>query len=175
MNKKQELKKIERKIMSCKKCRLHKTRHKAVPGEGIINPKYMFVGIAPGKEEDLTGKPFIGKSGKFLDFLLKQNNIDRSKCFITSVIKCHPPKNRMPKQEEINACLRYLIKQIEIVNPDIIVCLGKLPEKVIKNLKLKTKIFYTYHPSAGMRFPKIKEKMIKDFKKLKELDPGSQY
>jgi len=167
-NKSEMLEKLAKQIRKCRKCKLWKTRNNAVPGEGPSNAKIFFIGQAPGKQEDLQGKPFVGRAGKFLNMLLEKNNIKRSDVFITSVLKCFPPKNRLPKKDEIKACLPYLIKQLEIINPRVVVLLGNVAIKTLKNheiLKGK-KVICTYHPAAGMRFPKIKKKMFDDFKRI---------
>ncbi len=167
-----KLKKIDYEIRHCRKCPLYKTRIKAVPGEGLENAKIMFIGQAPGKKENETGKPFVGRAGKFLDWLLKKSSIKRNKCYITSIVKCFPPRNRIPKKQEAETCVKnYLKKQIKIINPKIIVLLGSIAKKYTPRESLENrKVIFTYHPSAGMRFPKIKKKMIKDFKKLQELN-----
>lgn len=168
-------------IRRCTACPLYEKRMLAVPGEGPKNAKLMFVGEAPGAEEDRQGLPFVGRAGKFLDKLLNVAGIDRKKVFICGSVKCHPPKNRNPTVSELRKCKGlWLDKQIEIIKPELIVVLGKvalfslLNEKEMKNRgkvikKDDQKYFVTYHPSAGMRFPKIKEEMIKDFKKLKKI------
>lgn len=187
MNKKIELEKLSQKIRNCKKCPLWKTRKNAVPGEGPVNAKIMILGMAPGVEEDKMGKPFIGRAGKFLNELLKIARIKREKIFITSPLKClpQPPINRKPTKKEIEACLPYLKKQIEIINPQKFILLGEVafsiffPKKKLKDFRGKwvtlrfpqgeKKFFITYHPAAGLRFPKIKKILEKDFKKLKNI------
>lgn len=162
------LSKLAAQIRSCKKCRLYKFANKAVPGEGPFNAKLMFIGIAPGKMEDLTGRPFVGRAGRFLDYLFERNKISRKKVFITSIVKHFPPENRVPKTDEIKACLPFTIKQIRIINPKTIVLLGNLAKKhVPKELLKNKKVIFTSHPAAGMRFPKIRKKMLEDFKKIK--------
>jgi len=167
-NKSEMLEKLAKQIRKCRKCKLWKTRSNAVPGEGPSNAKIFFIGQAPGKQEDLQGKPFVGRAGKFLNMLLEKNNIKRSDVFITSVLKCFPPKNRLPKKDEIKACLPYLIKQLEIINPRVVVLLGNVAIKTLKNHEILKgrKVICTYHPAAGMRFPKIKKKMLDDFKRI---------
>ena len=173
---------LAREIKRCKKCRLWKTRKNTVPGEGPINAKILFIGQAPGNEEDKIGRPFIGRAGKLLTELLDSANINRQEVFITSVLKCFPPKNRKPKKDEIEACSPYLKKQIEIINPKLIVLLGEVAKNTRigsnRNLKdLRGKIvkkdgrtfFIIYHPAAGIRFQKFKRKLFSDFKKLKRL------
>jgi len=158
----------------------------AVPGEGPTNSKIMFVGEAPGKEEDLSGRPFVGRSGKFLTELIKKAGLKREACFITSVIKHRPPKNRKPKKEEISICFPYLESQIKLINPKKIVLLGqtafsaffsagKLKDFRGKFVTLRQaqgdKIisrdyFITYHPAAGIRFQKMKKIIEEDFKNV---------
>ena len=129
MDRETELKKISKQIKKCTKCRLSKTRGNAVPGEGPLDAKYFFIGQGPGKKEDLTGQPFIGRAGKFLDELLKKNKIDRKKIFITSTLKCLTPKNRLPKSDETQVCLPYTLKQIRLIQPKVIVLLGRVAMK----------------------------------------------
>lgn len=174
---KDSLLKIKKDIQSCKKCRLYKSAKRAVAGEGPVNAKLFFIGIAPGREEDKSGRPFVGRAGKFLDDLLKLANTDRKKVFITSVVKHFPPKNRKPKSDEINACLPFLQRQVGLIKPKLVVLLGEVPVKTLLNENIKNvcgKIikkenrvyFVTYHPAAGMRFPKIRKIMKRDFRKL---------
>ncbi|MBW2979385.1 uracil-DNA glycosylase [Candidatus Woesearchaeota archaeon] len=166
-----DLKALAKKIEKCRLCRLWKSRKKAVPGEGPENAKIMFIGQAPGKQEDATGKPFVGKAGKFLNALLDEIGFDRQKCFITSVVKCFPPKNRPPRADEAMICIKnYLAKQIELVNPKLVVLLGKIAQRYVPDSLLSGRIVLkTAHPAAGMRFPKIRRKMKKDFSLLKKL------
>jgi uracil-DNA glycosylase family 4 len=186
MNKKEALKKLNQKIKNCKKCPLWKTRKNAVPGEGSVNAKLIFLGQAPGSEEDNIGKPFVGRAGKFLNQLLKTARINRVKVFITSSVKCFPPKNRKPTRKEIETCLPWLKKQIEIVNPQKFILLGEVafstffPDKKLGDFRGKwtpptshpffkgeKKFFATYHPAAGIRFPRIRRILERDFKKIK--------
>jgi len=154
--------------MKCQKCLLSRLRTKAVPGEGPIGAKIMFIGQAPGREEDKNGRPFVGRAGKFLDELFQVNGISREEVFLTGSVKCFPPDNRVPKREELLACKPYLIEQIVLVDPRMVVFLGNVAQKFLLNEEvLKGRIvFFTCHPAAGMRFPKIKEKMVKDFNRL---------
>jgi DNA polymerase len=180
MKKKKLLEKLHLEIQKCKKCALWRTRKNTVPGEGPADAKVMVVGQAPGVEEDKTGRPFVGRAGKFLNQLLEIAKIKRKKVFITSPIKCFPPKNRKPTKKEIKACLPYLKKQIEIINPKKFILLGEtaffvfFPEKKLKNFRGKfikknsKEYFITYHPAAGLRFPKIREILERDFKKIKQ-------
>lgn len=179
MSKREKLEKLHQEIKNCKKCPLGKTRKNAVPGEGPISAKIMFLGQAPGAEEAKVGRPFIGRAGQFLNQLLKIANFKREEIFITSPIKCFPPKNRKPRKEEIATCLPYLKKQIEIINPQKFILLGEVafsvffPNKKLSNFRGKwtkkggKEYFPTYHPAAGMRFPKIRKILEEDFKKIK--------
>jgi len=181
LKKEKELEKLHQEIKNCKKCPLWKLRKNAVPGEGPVNSKIMIIGQAPGVDEDRTGRPFVGRAGKFLNKLLKIAEIKREKVFITSPLKClpQPPINRKPKKEEIKACFPWLKKQIEIINPKIFILLGEVafsiffPKEKLSNFRGKLikkgnrKFFITYHPAAGLRFPKFKEVLEKDFFNLK--------
>ncbi|MGB9609278.1 MAG: uracil-DNA glycosylase family protein [Patescibacteria group bacterium] len=120
------LKKLALRIKKCKKCSLWRTRIQAVPGEGNLKAKILIIGEAPGKEEDKQGRPFCGRAGKFLDELLKIANLKRQEVFITNVVKCRPPKNRRPKKEEIEKCRPWLVEQIKILKPKLIITLGAL-------------------------------------------------
>jgi DNA polymerase len=180
MSKNKKLEKLNKEIKNCKKCPLWKTRENTVPGEGPIGAKLIIIGQAPGSEENKTGRPFIGRAGQLLNQLLKIARINREKIFITSPIKCFPPKNRKPIKKEIEACLPWLKKQIEIINPQKFILLGEIafsvffPNKKLRDFRGKwikknsKEYFPTYHPAAGMRFPKIKKILEKDFKKIKE-------
>ncbi|MCX7916583.1 MAG: uracil-DNA glycosylase [bacterium] len=188
MNKEKEIEKLENIVKECKKCKLYRIRKNVVFGEGNINSKIFFIGESPGKNEDEKGVPFCGKAGKILDKLFDSINLKRKDVYITSVLKCRPPKNRQPKKDEIEKCSYYLEKQIEIINPEIIVCLGKVAlnyilkkfsidvkTTLIKNLHGKliefgeTKILPVFHPAFAIYNPK-KYNMIKsDFKKLKTM------
>ncbi|MDO8265067.1 MAG: uracil-DNA glycosylase [Candidatus Parcubacteria bacterium] len=179
MNKEKELKRIAEAIKKCKKCILWKTRNNTVPGEGPANARIIAIGQAPGANEDMTGRPFIGRAGKLLTQLLEMAGMDRKKVFITSPVKCFPPKNRKPTKKEVFLCLPYLKNQIKIINPQKIILLGEVafklffPEKRMKDFRGKWLIqdnknyFISYHPAAGIRFQKFKKILEKDFKKLR--------
>lgn len=156
-------------IRKCKLCPLWKSRKHAVPGEGSAKARIMFIGEAPGVQEDLTGKPFVGASGKFFDALLKKNKIARKKCFVTSIVKCKPAKNRTPKPSEAGICVQeFLAKQIRLIKPKTIVLLGAVAKKYTpKELLKNKKVIATHHPAAGRRFPKSRKKMERDFKRIK--------
>jgi len=163
------LKTLADKIKRCRLCALGRTRKKAVPGEGAAKARIMFIGEAPGKKEDETGRPFTGKAGDFFNELLKKSKINKRKCFVTSVVKCRPPKNRNPKAIEARICVQeYLAKQIMLINPKVVVLLGNIARKYVpKELLKRKKVIITHHPAAGMRFPKSRKKMERDFRKIK--------
>ncbi len=125
MNIEQELKKIKDEVVSCKKCPLYKSRYLPVIGEGSHQAKIMFIGEAPGAQEDKTGRPFCGAAGRILDELLESAGIKRKEVYICNLLKCRPPQNRDPQADEIEACVPYLEKQIEIIGPKVICPLGR--------------------------------------------------
>ncbi len=175
----EELELLYEKIRRCTKCPLYKTRENAVPGEGPIDAEVMLVGEAPGAKEDETGRPFVGRSGQLLTEMLEEISLPREEVYITSVLKSRPPNNRQPRQNEISACLPYLHRQIELINPRFIVLLGGVAvSSVIGHRKLldyhgsfhKTddrEFFITYHPAAALRFPEYKQRFRQDLRKLK--------
>ncbi|MBN1224771.1 MAG: uracil-DNA glycosylase [Candidatus Aminicenantes bacterium] len=118
---------IEERILRCRLCPLSASRTKAVPGEGSGDADLMFVGEAPGRDEDLQGKPFVGKAGQLLTKILKAMNFERHDVYITNVVKCRPPNNREPNAEEMEQCKGYLMEQIEQIAPKVIVTLGNVP------------------------------------------------
>ncbi len=139
---------------------------RVILGEGPFDAKVMLVGQNPGAEEDKLGRPFVGRSGKYLDKVLKENGIDRAMLFITSVVKCKTPGNRKPTKKEIEECLPLLIEQIKSIKPKLIVLMGGV---AWQTPRLEGILYMeTYHPAAAMRFPKIREKFEEDFKSLKD-------
>lgn len=120
---------LDKMVNECQNCQLYSGRKQPVLGEGSRETPLMFVGEAPGADEDQEGRPFIGKAGKLLTKILEAAEIDREDVYITNVVKCRPPNNRTPVIEEMMACSKYLETQISLVNPDIIVCLGSTPTK----------------------------------------------
>lgn len=176
-----KMKELSKAIGFCAKCRLSKTRTKAVPGEGPRNARYFIIGQGPGANEDKTGRPFIGRAGKLLTELLALAGIDRlNDTFITSIVKClpTPPLNRKPKADEIAACHDYLLCQMEIVGATKIILLGDMAFKEFfprdnfsawrgQWRKIGSREFFiSYHPAAGIRFQKFKKILEKDFKNL---------
>lgn len=172
---------LEARVRNCPLCPLSVTRTIAVPGEGPLDPKIFILGEAPGKQEDLTGRPFVGAAGKVLEQLLKQIGLSRSDVFITGSVKCRPPKNRNPKRNELEACNPYLKEQLKLLRPKIVVLLGAIAMNVTIGLKVVGEVhgrpierdgliyFPTYHPAAALRFPIVKEKITADFQILRDL------
>ncbi len=171
---------ITKDIENCTKCPLYKTRIKPVPGEGSLDADIMLVGEGPGRNEDRTGKPFIGAAGKFLDELLTSANLKRSNIFISNVVKCRPPNNRTPLLSEAESCKPYLYAQIAIIQPKIICTLGNTPLNTLiaPGLtigKVHGQVFERdgfafiplYHPAAALYHNALKETLKEDFKKVK--------
>lgn len=179
MNKEETNKKLHNQIANCRNCSLYKTAIHAVPGEGNLDADIMFVGEAPGRQEDETGRPFIGRAGKLLTELLKSIGLTREEVYITSIIKHRPPKNRAPKTREIRACKHWLDLQLEIIRPKLIVPLGRfgmeyfLPDERIVGAhgklftQKKWQVFPVYHPAYGLRGTKALAALQDDFKVLK--------
>ncbi len=175
---------IAKQIDSCRKCSLYRGRNKAVPGEGNFRLKILLVGEAPGREEDLTGRPFVGRAGRLLDRTLDEIGLSREEVFITSVVKCRPEKNRTPRKVEIRACLPHLLKQIEVLNPSVVVPLGNVALEALtgkkgisklrgKPFRVGTTIFLpTYHPAAVLRNINLLKYLKEDLKKAKALKYG---
>ncbi len=136
---KTELEKIKERVKSCKKCQLSKSRTNPVFGEGNIKARLMFIGEAPGVDEDIQGSPFVGEAGKLLTSLIQKMGFKREEVYITNTIKCHPPNNRDPLEEEVSACFEYLKKEIEIISPRVIMTLGKVATYVLMGMKGKMK------------------------------------
>jgi uracil-DNA glycosylase len=150
------LEELNNQVYTCKKCRLWQGAKHGVPGEGPINAKIMVVGQNPGVEEDETGRPFVGRAGKYLTKVLLENGLKREDLYITNIVKHLSPKNRAPYSDEITDCLPYLIEQIEIVKPKKILLLG-ITARQTPRLK-SIEYFELIHPSAALRFPKLGKK-----------------
>jgi len=187
----QKLKKIKEEVINCRKCSLYKTRTCPVIGEGNHQAKIIFIGEAPGVQEDRTGRPFCGAAGKILDELLESVNIKREDVYITNILKDRPSNNRDPQPEEIRACVPYLEKQIEAIGPEIICPLGRYSMKFLmekfglkdaiepiskihgkvfetQTLFQKVKIISLYHPAVATYNPNMKEILKVDFKILEK-------
>ena len=167
-NTKEELMEIvKRRVENCTTCPLHLHRNNVVVGEGSLDTPIIFVGEGPGEEEDKTGRPFVGKAGQLLDKILESVGLKRSDVYITNVVKCRPPNNRTPTSAEQRACLHFLLAQIEIINPKVIVALGATALNAllgsnyqitkVRGRKFEWKagiiIFPMFHPSFLLRNP----------------------
>ena len=153
------------KITRCTKCQLARTRNNVVPGEGVENPDVLVIGEGPGYDEDMSGRPFVGKAGILLDKMLAAIELDRNKnCYIANIVKCRPPNNRDPEPDEQSTCFAFLQAQIHILKPKMILCMGRISgHKMLDTQeplnKLRGQIFdyngiplmVTYHPSALLR------------------------
>lgn len=169
-------------IHNCMRCELGATRNKFVFGTGDPNADLLIIGEAPGKDEDLQGEPFVGRSGKLLTSILESIQLSRDDVFIANILKCRPPNNRRPSSSEVDTCEVFLHKQIELINPKYILALGLtaadtlLKQKcIMKDIRGEIldyrgkKLMITYHPSALLRNPNLKRPVWEDMKKLKEL------
>ncbi len=151
-------------ICACRKCRLWQGAKNAVPGEGPVKAKLVLVGQNPGKEEDATGKPFVGRAGKFLNKILGKKSLNRKEIFITNIVKHLTPGNRKPFPDEIEACKPYLTTQLQIIKPKTVVLMGKVAAKTIRMEGIR--YVETVHPSAAMRFTRMRKRFEEDFKQL---------
>lgn len=182
-----ELSNIKEEVLLCKKCSLYKSRKFPVIGQGNHESKIMFIGEAPGKNEDLTGFPFCGRSGDVLNKLLSAVNIERESVYVCNIIKCRPPLNRDPEDKEIDTCSKYIERQIEIIDPKIIVTLGRysmmfimgkfgLEGKLDVISKIHGQVFESgdkkivsfYHPAVSVYNPNMFKVLKKDFEILKK-------
>ena len=143
-------------IYGCKRCRLWQGAKHGVPGEGPLDAKVMLIGQNPGAEEDESGRPFVGRAGKFLNKVLSENGLKREGLFITSIVKHVSPKNRKPYPDEVSACLPYTLAQIAVIKPKIIVLLGETAKATPRLEGIE--YLEVIHPSAAMRFNKMKDK-----------------
>ncbi len=183
-NKEKLLEEVRGEALQCKGCELYKSRKNLVFGEGNVNAKIMFVGEAPGREEDEQGRPFVGQAGQLLTKLIELVGWRREEVYIANVLKCRPPDNRNPLPTEIEACKNFLFRQIEIINPKIICTLGTFSTQLLLgNNKIQIskvrghmltgwknyRIFPTFHPSYLLRNPNSKKIALEDFKRLKEI------
>ena len=177
----QDLQTLYEACASCHKCSLGDTRTNCVFGVGNPEADLMFVGEAPGEQEDLSGTPFVGRAGQLLDKFLYAVDIPRENVYIANILKCRPPKNRDPLPEEEDACIEYLREQVRIIKPKVIVCLGRISAmRLIKpDFKITKEhgqwfekgsftMTAVYHPAALLRDPRKKEDMLEDMKAIKE-------
>lgn len=176
-----ELETIRQKVIKCTKCELCHTRTNSVPGKGNFQSDVIFVGEAPGRNEDKHGEPFVGAAGKKLSAALEDAGISRNQIYITNVVKCRPPNNRVPNTNERNTCKQYLEQEISIINPKLICILGNTAFNSILGgseiTKYRGKIvrknnqlyFLTVHPAATIYNQELVEVLNKDIKKLFDL------
>jgi uracil-DNA glycosylase len=162
---------LNEQIQKCRKCRLWQDAQNAVPGEGPLNAKVMLVGQNPGAEEDKTGRPFVGRAGKFLNKVLAKNGFNREELFVTNLVKHTSPKNRKPLPDEIAACAPYLEAQIKMIKPTLVVLMGAVAWEAPRVEGVE--YVETVHPSAAMRFAKMRKRFEEDFEALKNRLDGS--
>lgn len=155
---------LNQQICNCRKCRLWQGARNAVPGEGPQNAQLMLVGQNPGAEEDRTGRPFIGRSGNFLEKTLAENGIKREEIFITNIVKHVTPKNRKPYADEIQACIPYLTRQINLIKPKKIVLIGAAARETPREDGIT--YFEIVHPAAALRFTKMRNKFTEQIAAL---------
>ena len=180
-NKEKMLEELKSRCEACHACELGSTRTNCVFGTGNANASLMFFGEAPGEKEDLSGVPFVGRAGQLLDKFLCAVDIKREDVYIANILKCRPPKNRDPLPDEEDACIDYLREQVSLINPKVIVCLGRIsamrlikPDfKITKEHGIWFKkgnylMTAVYHPAALLRDPRKKEDMLEDMKRIKE-------
>jgi uracil-DNA glycosylase len=163
----------------CSRCKLHKERNKIVFGDGSPNAKLVFVGEGPGADEDAQGLPFVGRAGKLLTQMIEAMGLQRKDVYICNVVKCRPPENRAPEPDEVAACSPFLLRQIDVLNPQVIVCLGAVAAKTLLNTTRGIssfrgewlewrgrKLMATYHPAYLLRNPPAKADVWKDLQKV---------
>jgi uracil-DNA glycosylase family 4 len=172
---------VAQKVSQCTDCSLSKGRDHAVPGEGPKDAEIMFIGEGPGFHEDRQGRPFVGPAGKFLEELLKSVGLMREKVFIANVVKCRPPNNRDPTPEEISFCRKYLDRQIELLDPKVIVTLGRysmarfIPNQTIGKIRGRARtvdgrlVYPMYHPAAAFHNNNLRKVIVEDFKAIPNL------
>jgi DNA polymerase len=182
-SKAEQLKELNDKMLKCNRCVLRGTCNQVVPGEGSADAEIMFIGEGPGKKEDELGRPFVGAAGKFLDEMLASIKLKRENVYIANVVKCRPPENRDPLPKEAETCWPWLEAQVKIINPKVIVTLGRhsmerfLPGQKISEVHGKAlrrdipglgkRVFFTlYHPAAALYNGSLRATLLADFKKL---------
>lgn len=181
MNNIEILTQIEKAVKTCKKCRLCKGAKNAVPGEGNPNTKVVFIGEAPGANEDEQGRPFVGRAGKMLDEMLRGIGFKREDIWIGNIIKHRPPENRNPMADEVRACSPYLEAQLKAIKPKVVVTLGKFAleffdkdGKISRDHGVAKKlgnfiVYPLYHPAAALRNPAVDQVLRSEFRKIKTL------
>ena len=172
---------LEEKCLHCDRCELCRTRHNVVFGVGNRSSRLLFVGEGPGEQEDLQGVPFVGPAGKLLDDMLEMIDLDRQKVYIANIVKCRPPRNRDPLNVEQEACRPWLNRQIALVNPKIIVCLGRIAAMALIREDFRItrehgqwfdrdgrRLMATYHPSALLRDVDKRPEAFMDLRALRK-------
>lgn len=171
---------LEQEVLSCTKCDLHRTRHNVIFGEGNISARILIIGEAPGHDEDMIGRPFVGLSGQLLDKILAACGFTREKhVYISNIVKCRPPENRVPTDQEVKTCIPYLMKQIELIDPLILLPLGASALRVLFGKEYRITqvrgnwlnwydklVMPVYHPAALLRNPNLKRDTWEDYKKV---------
>jgi DNA polymerase len=175
------LKELREEIGDCKRCKLSKGRKNLVFGEGSVDAEIMFIGEGPGKEEDLQGRPFVGEAGQLLTRLIEKMGFKRGDVYIGNIVKCRPPLNRDPEEDEINTCIPFIKKQVEIISPKVIVSLGRISAQALVGVKIpiskmrgrffefcSVPLMPTFHPAYLLRNPKDKWLVWEDAQKVLE-------
>ena len=181
------LEEVRKELGDCRRCKLHRTRRTIVFGEGKKNAELMLIGEGPGYDEDVQGKPFVGKAGQLLTKILQSIHIQREEVYITNIVKCRPPQNRNPEPDEIESCHPFLLGQIRAIQPKMILALGKVAAQTL--LKTETtitalrgkffelegiKLVPTYHPAYLLRNPGRKREVWEDMKRIEEWMQGQR-
>jgi uracil-DNA glycosylase family 4 len=171
--------KVREDLGDCTRCKLHKARHKIVFGDGNPKAELVFVGEGPGADEDAQGLPFVGRAGKLLTQMIEAMGLQRKDVYICNVVKCRPPENRTPEKDEVSTCSPYLVRQLDVVNPKVIVCLGSVAAQTLLETNRGIshfrgewldfrgrKLMATYHPAYLLRNPNAKGEVWKDLQKV---------
>jgi DNA polymerase len=175
------LEEVRKELGDCKRCKLHRTRRTIVFGEGNEKARLMFIGEGPGYDEDVQGRPFVGKAGQLLTKIIQSIHLQREEVYIANIIKCRPPQNRNPEPDEIESCYPFLVKQIQSIQPNAICALGTFAAQTILRTGAKItalrgrvfdfegiKVFPTYHPAYLLRNPEQKREVWEDMKRVSE-------
>lgn len=171
--------KIREDIGDCTRCKLHRGRNKIVFGDGSPKAQLVFIGEGPGADEDAQGLPFVGRAGKLLTQMIEAMGLQRKDVYICNVVKCRPPENRTPEPDEVETCSPYLLRQIDVINPKVLVCLGAVAAKTLLETNKGItqfrgqwlewrgrKLIATYHPAYLLRNPNAKGEVWKDLQKV---------
>lgn len=175
-----KLEELRAECLECRRCKLCETRTNVVFGTGNEHADVMFIGEGPGENEDLQGEPFVGRGGKLLDDMLELIDLDRSQVYIANMVKCRPPKNRDPLPEEQSACAEWLSRQLELIDPKLIVCLGRIAAMrfIRSDFRISRehgqwfdvngrRVMALYHPAALLRDPRKRPETFEDLKRIR--------